>query len=82
MAVRLPWLDYLLIDIEKDSYLKKFYPFFKVVIEQARNKEITAQQAAGQLQAIVPSILSGTDKELYRITNLLEAVVSYTKKID
>ena len=82
MAVRLPWLDYLLIDVEKDLFLKRFYPFFKTVITQARNKQITPDKAAELIQAVIPSILSEAKNEIYRITNLLDAIVKYTRKID
>ena len=83
MAVkRLEWIEYLLIDVqnEKDPNVQKYYPFIKAVVDQARAKEITGDQAANYIEAIIPSVLDQAI-EKYRIKNLFDAIVSYSKKI-
>jgi hypothetical protein len=82
MAQRLEWIEYLLIDVggDKDPNVRKYHPFLKAVIDQAKAKEITGKQASNYIEAIIPSVLQEAN-EKYRINNLFQAIVNYSKKI-
>jgi capsule polysaccharide export protein KpsE/RkpR len=79
---RLDWIEYLLIDIEneKDPKVQKFYHSIKAIIDSVRSKKISNEQGSMCIEIMIPSIVDMAD-EPYRITNLLKAIVNYTKKI-
>jgi len=82
MAERLPWIDYLLIDVEneKDSKVQQFYPTIKALVETARSKITPSEETAKCIETLIPCIVNLAN-EPHRIRKLLEAIVIYTKKI-
>ena len=76
------WLEYLIDTVEKehDPSVQRFAPFFKVIIDDVKNKKTTCTQAIGYIKAVAPSIVEDS-KEPHRIKKLIDGIVTFTQKI-
>jgi hypothetical protein len=73
------WLEYLILTLETEPVIKRFAPFFKLIIEEIKSGTISFEKGIGYLEAVVPSVLQEcTNKS--RTEQLMKGILSFTKK--
>lgn len=74
------WLEYLMITLEAEPVIKRFAPFFKLIIEEIKTGAISFQKGIGYLEAVVPSVIQEAPTE--RTKQLMKGMMSFTKKLN
>ena len=74
------WLEYLMITLEAEPVIKRFTPFFKLIIGEIKSGTIPFERGIGYLEAVVPSVIQEAPTE--RTKQLMKGIMSFTKKLN
>jgi len=74
------WLEYLMITLEAEPVIKRFAPFFKMIIGEIKSGTIPFEKGFGYLEAVVPSVIQEVPTE--RTKQLMKGMMSFIKKLN
>jgi hypothetical protein len=75
------WLEYLMITLEAEPVIKRFAPFFKLIIEEIKTGAISFEKGIGYLEAVIPSVIQEAENQS-RVEQLMKGIISFTKKLN